>query len=73
MVLLTGTPMQNNLHELYALLSFLHPDTFTDPEPFDNAFDLVRHKVSQLKQFDKRVPFQESDLCRHLTRTQLTI
>lgn len=46
MVLLTGTPMQNNLHELYALLSFLHPDIFTDSHPFDNAFDLVHHKVN---------------------------
>jgi hypothetical protein len=44
-VLLTGTPMQNNLRELYALLSFLHPDIFTDSHPFDNAFDLVHHKV----------------------------
>ena len=28
-VLLTGTPVQNNLHELYAILAFLHPDVFT--------------------------------------------
>ncbi len=37
--------MQNNLHELYALLSYLHPDIFTNASPFDDAFDLVRHKV----------------------------
>lgn len=46
MLLLTGTPLQNNLHELYALLNFLYPDVFTDASPFDNAFDLVHHKVS---------------------------
>lgn len=45
-VLLTGTPLQNNLHELYALLSYLHPEVFTDAAPFDDAFDLTRHKAS---------------------------
>ena len=45
MLLLTGTPLQNNLHELYALLNFLYPDVFTDSTPFDNAFDLVHHRV----------------------------
>jgi SNF2 family DNA or RNA helicase len=49
-VLLTGTPMQNNLHELYALLSYLHADIFTDSAPFDDAFDLAHHKVSQQMQ-----------------------
>ena len=46
-LLLTGTPIQNNLHELYAILSFLHPDIFTSSEPFDKAFNLntSEHKV----------------------------
>ena len=46
-LLLTGTPIQNNLHELYAILSFLHPDIFTPSEPFDKAFNLntSEHKV----------------------------
>ena len=46
-LLLTGTPIQNNLHELYAILSFLHPDIFTSSEPFDRAFNLntSEHKV----------------------------
>ncbi|KAL4421455.1 hypothetical protein ABPG75_010746 [Micractinium tetrahymenae] len=44
-LLLTGTPLQNNLHELYALLSYLLPDVFTTSQPFDDAFNLSLHKV----------------------------
>ena len=29
-VLLTGTPLQNNLEELYALLNLLNPEEFYD-------------------------------------------
>ena len=43
-LLLTGTPLQNNLHELYALLSYLYPE-FTTSQPFDDAFNLAQHKV----------------------------
>lgn len=31
-LLLTGTPLQNNLHELWALLNFLLPDIFNSSE-----------------------------------------
>lgn len=47
MLLLTGTPLQNNLHELFALLSYLFPDVFTTPQPFDDAFDLKLHKAGR--------------------------
>ena len=36
--LLTGTPLQNNLHELWALLNFLLPDVFNSAEDFDSWF-----------------------------------
>uniref|UniRef100_A0A7S4K713 Chromatin-remodeling complex ATPase chain n=1 Tax=Odontella aurita TaxID=265563 RepID=A0A7S4K713_9STRA len=39
-LLLTGTPLQNNLHELWALLNFLLPDIFTSAEQFDEWFNL---------------------------------
>jgi len=39
-LLLTGTPLQNNLHELWALLNFLLPDVFKNADDFDSFFDL---------------------------------
>ncbi|KAG0440763.1 putative global transcription activator SNF2L1 [Dictyocoela muelleri] len=35
-LLLTGTPLQNNVHELWALLNFLSPKLFKDAEKFEN-------------------------------------
>lgn len=37
-LLLTGTPLQNNLHELWALLNFLMPDLFQTSATFDKWF-----------------------------------
>ncbi|ORZ17622.1 SNF2 family N-terminal domain-domain-containing protein [Absidia repens] len=37
-MLITGTPLQNNLHELWALLNFLLPDVFSSSEVFDEWF-----------------------------------
>eukprot|EP00730_Choanoeca_flexa_P005475 TRINITY_DN11954_c0_g2_i1.p1 TRINITY_DN11954_c0_g2~~TRINITY_DN11954_c0_g2_i1.p1 ORF type:complete len:1049 (+),score=356.30 TRINITY_DN11954_c0_g2_i1:52-3198(+) len=38
-LLITGTPLQNNLHELWALLNFLLPDIFRSAEDFDRYFN----------------------------------
>uniref|UniRef100_T1JJZ1 Chromatin-remodeling complex ATPase chain Iswi n=1 Tax=Strigamia maritima TaxID=126957 RepID=T1JJZ1_STRMM len=38
-LLLTGTPLQNNLHELWSLLNFLLPDVFNSSEDFDAWFN----------------------------------
>jgi ATP-dependent DNA helicase len=38
-LLLTGTPLQNNLSELYALLFFILPHIFADQQLFENQFD----------------------------------
>lgn len=38
-LLITGTPLQNNLHELWALLNFLLPDVFGDSTVFDEWFE----------------------------------
>lgn len=37
--LITGTPLQNNLKELWSLLHFLMPGIFTDWEAFEHWFD----------------------------------
>ncbi|VDL92227.1 unnamed protein product [Schistocephalus solidus] len=38
-LLITGTPLQNNLHELWALLNFLMPDMFSSSDTFDELFN----------------------------------
>lgn len=40
-LLITGTPLQNNLHELWALLNFLLPDVFSTSEVFQKWFSCV--------------------------------
>ena len=50
-LLLTGTPLQNNLHELWALLHFLLPNVFTvagAQAMFDEAVDLGSGEVGGL-------------------------
>ena len=37
-LLITGTPLQNNLHELWSLLNFILPDLFDSSEVFDEWF-----------------------------------
>ncbi|WIA10295.1 hypothetical protein OEZ86_000436 [Tetradesmus obliquus] len=39
-LLITGTPLQNNLHELWALLNFLLPEVFSSSEKFEEWFSL---------------------------------
>ncbi|KAK7072534.1 hypothetical protein SK128_014560 [Halocaridina rubra] len=39
-LLLTGTPLQNNLAELWALLNFLMPDIFDSLDVFESWFDI---------------------------------
>ena len=38
-LILTGTPLQNNLAELWSLLNFLLPEAFSDLEHFESMFD----------------------------------
>jgi SWI/SNF-related matrix-associated actin-dependent regulator of chromatin subfamily A member 5 len=38
-LLLTGTPLQNNLHELWAILNFIMPHIFDSAKDFDEIFN----------------------------------
>lgn len=53
-LLITGTPLQNNLHELWALLNFILPDIFKDSEVFDEEFG-QQEDVSKDDSEDKEV------------------
>ena len=44
-LLITGTPLQNNLHELWSLLNFLLPDIFSSAEQWREWFDLDDKEV----------------------------
>jgi len=48
-MLITGTPLQNNLHELWALLNFLLPDVFGSSEDFDSWFDMSGDQTDVIK------------------------
>ncbi|GAA5890455.1 hypothetical protein JCM5296_005051 [Sporobolomyces johnsonii] len=55
-LLLTGTPLQNNLTELYALLSFILPKIFTDQATFESMFNfssLTNSDGSKLSEQDE--------------------
>lgn len=46
-LLITGTPLQNNLHELWALLNFILPDVFGDSDAFDQWFNAAEGSTEE--------------------------
>ena len=67
-----GTPLQNNLHELWALLNFLLPEIFSSAEKFDEWFnvqdkDSEAEVVSQLHKVGPRLHLS----CRSATANVL--
>ena len=55
-LILTGTPLQNNLQELWALLHWLYPEVFTEKtaEIFKESFNLTKGQVSTKVMDDAR-------------------
>lgn len=55
-LILTGTPVQNDLVELWSLLAWLFPDVFTEKTQtlFKESFDLGRGRVNQKTMNDAR-------------------
>jgi SWI/SNF-related matrix-associated actin-dependent regulator of chromatin subfamily A member 5 len=51
--LLTGTPLQNNLHELWSLLNFLLPEIFSSSADFDEWFALGSKEEENLTDKEK--------------------
>ena len=51
-IMLTGTPLQNNLRECWCLLNNMQPDIFSKGELFDDAFDAADMARTDLKLVD---------------------
>ena len=48
-LLLTATPLQNNLRELYNLIAIIHPNLYTDFADFKKRYQIKKHKVGKNK------------------------
>ncbi|KAL7751193.1 hypothetical protein RI367_003399 [Sorochytrium milnesiophthora] len=66
-VLLTGTPLQNNVRELFNLMHFLEPDSFGDPIALAREFDMEQAGTSSA-QVDEKVRELHQKLRPHFLR-----
>jgi SNF2 family DNA or RNA helicase len=54
-MLLTGTPLSNNLRELWSLLNFIMPDIFDDRDLFDQIEEGINtYSEDQNQKFEKQ-------------------
>ena len=64
-LLITGTPLQNNLHELWALLNFLLPEVFASAEAFDNWFAQGQTSAESQKEVVEQLHKVKAAACYH--------
>mmetsp|Transcript_14910 Transcript_14910/g.22432 ORF Transcript_14910/g.22432 Transcript_14910/m.22432 type:complete len:1326 (+) Transcript_14910:95-4072(+) len=69
-ILLTGTPLQNNLPELWSLLNFLLPSIFSSVETFDQWFN---QPFSQFKSQGPSAGDDENDMAQLTHEERLLI
>lgn len=63
-LLITGTPLQNSVRELWALLHFLNPSHFTDADEFEKSFSFTSMREPE------RVSALHSTLRPYMVRRQ---
>ena len=54
-LILTGTPLQNNLQELWSLLNFVASETFADVTQFLSSYGNMENDTSQLTALKKKL------------------
>lgn len=54
-LLLTGTPLQNNLQELWSLLNFLLPEVFNALDVFESWFDVTALESNGAKFMEEKL------------------
>lgn len=67
-LLLTGTPLQNNLHELWALLNYLIPDVFAESSVFDEAVHIKDDLLNVSTAKQARALLEEQMMIRRVKR-----
>ena len=66
-LLVTGTPLQNSMRELWCLLHFLEPNKFPDAEEFER-----RHSLKEAQEVCKPCISQALEkLCHHSPNTNI--
>ena len=76
-VLLTGTPLQNNVEELFSLLNFLEPEQFNSSQAFSAEFGNLKtdEQVDKLKALLKPMMLRrlKEDVEKNLAAKEETI
>ena len=65
-LLLTGTPLQNDLHELWALLNYIMPDVFSNSKVFDEAARLKEDHLNLATARKARALLEQTMMIRRI-------